>query len=68
MKNDETRRRKPVMRGAMEGGCASWAPILPTVNDAPTGNATASGDPLMRPDAANDSDGTASSPAPDAEP
>jgi len=68
MKNDETPRRKPVMRGALEGGCASWAPILPAGNEAPTGNATASSDPLAMPDAANDSDGTASSPAPDAEP
>lgn len=67
MKNDETRRRKPVMRGAMEGGCASWAPILPTGNDVAAGNATANTNPLMRPDAANDPDGTASSPAPDAE-
>lgn len=51
MKNDDTSRRKPVMRGAMEGGCACWAPIRPAGNDAQSGNATASTDPLTTPDA-----------------
>lgn len=66
MKNDETPRRKPVMRGALEGGCACWMPIRPAANDALSGNATADAEPLTTPDAVNDSDGK-TLPAPDAE-
>jgi hypothetical protein len=66
MNKQETPRRKPVMRGAMEGGCAGWAPIRPAGNDAQAGSATAGTDPLITLNAVNDSGGTASS-APDAE-
>lgn len=65
MKNEQTPRRKPVMRGALEGGCASWAPIRPE-NDAASGNATASNEPLTTPDAVSNSN-RKPSPASDAE-
>ena len=67
MNNEQTPRRKPVMRGAMEGGCASWTPILPTVKDAPSGNAAAASEPLTPPDAVSAADGIPT-PAADAEP
>ncbi|WP_265942447.1 hypothetical protein [Dechloromonas sp. A34] len=51
MKKEQTPRRKPVMRGALEGGCASWAPIRPAGNKESSGNATASNDPQTTPDA-----------------
>lgn len=65
MTNENTPRRKPVMRGAMEGGCPSWAPIRPAAHDGPSAKPTTGTDPLTTPDAVTDSD-EASSPASDA--
>lgn len=65
MKNEQTPRRKPAMRGALEGGCASWTPIRPAANDESSGNATAATDPLTTPDAVSGANETPS-PASDA--
>lgn len=66
MNNDESQRRKPAMRGAMEGGCSCWAPIRPAANDETSENATADTDPQTTPDAVSGANGTPP-PAPDAE-
>lgn len=64
MKKDETPRRKPVMRGALEGGCACWMPIRPAANDALSGNAMADAEPLTTPDAVG---GSNRKPSPDSD-
>ncbi|HXE40380.1 MAG TPA: hypothetical protein VN639_18105 [Azonexus sp.] len=58
MKNEQTPRRKPGMRGALEGGCACWTPIRPAANDELSGNATADTDPQTTPDAVSGAKGT----------
>lgn len=65
MTNEQTPRRKPGMRGALEGGCSCWTPIRPAGNDERFGDAT--GEPLTAPDADSAPEGKPS-PAPDAEP
>jgi hypothetical protein len=67
MNNEPTRRRPPLLRGAMEGGCAAWTPILPTGKAAASGKAAAATEPLAPPDNVSEADRTPAS-ASDAEP
>lgn len=67
MNDEQTPRRPPVMRGAMEAGCACWTPIRPATPDAPPAPVPAAGAPLTPPDTVSPADGTPA-PAADGEP
>jgi hypothetical protein len=47
MNNEPTRRRPPLLRGAMDGACAAWTPILPTGKEAVSGKAAAATEPTV---------------------
>ena len=63
MEKDQPPGRKPVIRGAMETGCAAWAPIIRPQADSSSAKASRPADPACTPDAAAQPAGTVSAPS-----
>ena len=62
MEKDQTP-RQPVIRGAMETGCAAWAPIIHPRADSSTARASRRTEPACTPDAAAQPAGTVPAPS-----
>lgn len=58
MEKDQPPGRKPVIRGAMEAGCAAWAPIIRPQADSSLAKVSRPADPAGTPDAAAPPAGT----------